>query len=86
MTAALSRLGNFTSFNATGADLLTLDAALRALHAYGLQVGVEPATRAVVGVRNIVAELRAFATDFASFSHGYLVPPNIEKRKSNSLC
>jgi hypothetical protein len=34
-----------------------------------LQVGIETAARAIVRVRNIIAELWAFATDFASFSH-----------------
>ena len=45
------------------------DAALRALDAYGLQVGVEAAARAVIRVGNVIAELRPFAADFASFGH-----------------
>ena len=72
--------GNFASLDATGADLHALDASLRTLHADGLQVWIEATARPIVRVGNIIAELRAFAADFASFSHDYRVPPNIRKR------
>jgi S-ribosylhomocysteine lyase LuxS involved in autoinducer biosynthesis len=49
------------------------------LNAYGLQVGIEATARAIVGVRDIIAELRAFAADFASFSHDYQIPPSLIK-------
>jgi hypothetical protein len=66
---ALSRLGDFACLDTTGANLQALNAALRALHAYGLQVGIKATPRAIVRVRDIITELRAFAADFASFSH-----------------
>jgi len=65
----LSRLGDFARLDTTGANLLAFNAALRALDADGLQVGIEAAARAIIRVGNIVAELRAFAANFASFSH-----------------
>jgi len=73
----LSRFRYFAGLDATGANLLALDSALRTLDADGLQVGVKAAARAIVCVRDIVSELRAFAADFASFSHSCsLIPPD----------
>jgi hypothetical protein len=74
------RFRDFARLDATGANLLALDAALRALDADGLQIRVEAAARAIVRVGNIITELRPFATDFASFSHDYSVPPSIKSR------
>ena len=62
-------LSDFTGLDTTGANLLALDASLGALHADRLQVGIKATPRAVVRVGNIIAELRPFAADFASFSH-----------------
>jgi hypothetical protein len=69
--AGLSRLCDFARLDATGANLLALNAACGALHTNGLQVGIKATARAVVRVGNIVAELRAFAANFASFSHDF---------------
>src|SRR5919108_4124468 len=65
----LGRLRDLARLDAGRADLHPYGPALRALDAYGLQVGVEAAARAVVRVRDVVAELRPLAADFASFSH-----------------
>jgi hypothetical protein len=68
-SAGLSRFSDFARLDATGANLLALSAAFGPLHADRLQVGIKATARAVVRVGNIVAELRAFAANFASFSH-----------------
>ena len=65
----LGRFRDLTGLDATGADLHTLNAALRALYADGLQIGVKAPRRSIICMRDIIAELRPFATDFASFSH-----------------
>jgi hypothetical protein len=67
----LSRFCDFARLDATGANLLALNAACGALHSNGLQVRIKATARAVVRVRNIIAELRAFAANFASFSHDF---------------
>ena len=63
---------NFASFDTACADLHALNASLRALHANGLQVWIKATGSAIVRMRNIVAELRAFAADFASFCHFFI--------------
>jgi hypothetical protein len=68
----LSCFRHFVAFNATGADFHAHVAALRALHADLLQVGVETPAGAIVRVGDVVTELRAFAADFASFCHDCL--------------
>jgi hypothetical protein len=65
----LRRFGDLAGLDARGADLHADVAALRALDADGLKVGVEAAARAVVRVRDVIPELRPLAADFASFSH-----------------
>src|ERR1043165_3462722 len=65
----LGRLRDLARLDAGGADLHAYRPALRALDAYRLKVRVEAAARAVVRVRDVVAELRPLAADFASFSH-----------------
>src|ERR671931_1845306 len=65
----LGRLRDLARLDAGRADLHPDGPALRALDADRLQVGVEAAARAVVRVRDVVAELRPLAADFASFSH-----------------
>jgi hypothetical protein len=72
----LSRLSDFPGLDTGGANLLTLGTAARPLHPDGLQIGVEAPPRPIVSVRDIVAELRPFTADFASFSHDYQIPPN----------
>jgi hypothetical protein len=62
----------FSGLNATGANLHPLRAALRLLHANGLQIGIKTPRCAIVCVRDIVSELRTFAAYFASFSHDFL--------------
>jgi hypothetical protein len=76
----LSRLGDFACLDATGANLLAFDAALRTLDADGLQVGVKAAARAIIRVGNIITELRAFAANFASFSHDFKYLRIVESR------
>jgi hypothetical protein len=44
---------------------------LRTLNTDGLQIWVKAAAGAIIRMRNIITELRAFAADFASFSHDY---------------
>ena len=68
----LGCFGDLAAFDTGGANLHPLYAPLRALDANGLQVWVEAPTRAIVSVRNVVAELRPLAADFASFSHDFL--------------
>ena len=63
------RFSDLAALDTGGADLHALRAALRTLNADGLQVGLETAARSIVGVRDIITELRPFAADFASFSH-----------------
>ena len=60
---------NFARFDAAGAHLHTAVAAVRKLNADGLQVRVETPTGLIVGVGNIITELRPFAADITSLSH-----------------
>lgn len=69
LSVILSSLRNLPRFDAGGANLHALGATLRQGDANRLQIRIEPAWRAVIGVGNIIAELRAFSTDFATFSH-----------------
>jgi hypothetical protein len=63
---------DLVAFDATGANSHTHVAALRALDANFLQVGVETPAGAIVRVGDVITELRAFAADFASFCHDCL--------------
>ena len=73
----LRDFGYFVAFDATGANSHAHDPALRALGADFLQVGIETAPGAIVRVRDVITELRAFAANFTSFCHDcFLVPPN----------
>jgi hypothetical protein len=63
------RLGDFASLDTTGANLHALGTASGPLNPNGLKVWIEAASCPVVRVRDVIAELRAFAADFASFSH-----------------
>jgi len=66
------QLGGFSDFaglDTAGANLHSLSATLGLLHANGLQIRIESARRSVVCMRNVITELRAFAANFASFSH-----------------
>jgi hypothetical protein len=65
----LSRFRDFAALDAGGADFHAHVPALRALHANFLQVGIETTPGAIVRVGDVVAELRPFAADFASFCH-----------------
>jgi hypothetical protein len=77
---ALGCFRNLACFDTPCANLRALNAALRSLQANGLQIRVKPAAGAVIRVGNIITELRAFAANFASFSHDYSVPPSIKSR------
>src|SRR5437588_1269304 len=77
------RLRDLARLDAGRADLHANRPALRALDAYGLKVWVEAAARAVVRVRDVVAELRPLAADFASFSHYvFFKPPSVKKARA----
>ena len=80
----LSCFRDFARLDATGADLHANCSALRALYANGLQVWIKTAARAIVRVRNIIAELRRLAADFATFSHNF-IPPGSEKARERSV-
>jgi hypothetical protein len=69
---ASGRFRDFARLDATGANLHPLSAALWTLNADGLQIGIKAATRAIVCVRDIIAELRPFAADFTTFCHKFL--------------
>ena len=69
MLKDLSGFKNLAAFDTTGANTLAGIAASWQLNPNRLQIGVKAAARAVVRVRDIVAELRAFATGFTAFSH-----------------
>jgi hypothetical protein len=60
---------NFAGFDAAGAHLHTTVASVRQLNAYRLQVRIETPTGLVVGVRNVITKLRAFAAYITSLSH-----------------
>lgn len=68
----LSRLRDFAAFDAAGADPHAHVSPLRTLDADRLQVRIEAARGAIIRMRDIVTELRAFAADFASFGHDCL--------------
>jgi hypothetical protein len=70
------RFSDLASLDTTGANLHSFSPALRTLDANGLQVGIKATARAIVRVRNVIAELRRLAADVASFSHDFLEPPN----------
>jgi hypothetical protein len=72
LLALLRCFGDLARLDATGADLHALRSAVGELNAYGLQVGIEATRGPIIRVGNIIAELGAFATDFATFSHDYL--------------
>jgi hypothetical protein len=67
--AKLSRFSDLTGFDTTGADLQSFSAACGPLNTDRLQIRIETTTGAIVRVRDIVSELRAFAANFASLSH-----------------
>jgi hypothetical protein len=81
----LSRFSDFARLDATGANLHALRAPLRTLHADGLQIWIKAARCAVIRVGNIITELRAFAADFASFSHDFKYLRIVESRSDNLL-
>ena len=68
-TEVSSGLGDFAGLDASRADFHPARATLRLLHADGLQIWIEATRRAIVRVRDIVAELWSFAADFATFGH-----------------
>ena len=74
-----SGLRHFSCLDAGGADFHPAGAARGRLHANGLQVRIEPAPSAVIRVRDIIAELRALAADFTTFSHYFC---NLRKQKT----
>src|SRR5690348_1350698 len=64
------RLGDFAALDAAGAHADALGGAVhQGLH--GLQVRVPAAARHVVGVRNVVTELRTLAANIANLCHDF---------------
>jgi hypothetical protein len=76
---ASSRFRDFARLDTTGANLHPKRSPLGTLDAYGLQVWIKAAARAIVRMRNIIAELGRLATDFATFSHDF---PDLRTVKS----
>jgi len=64
----LSGFDDLAGFQAAGADANSLRAA-RDDSSHGLQVRVEPAAGAVVGLADAIAELRSLAADLAELGH-----------------
>ena len=64
-----SSFSNLAAFDTPGANLHSLSATMRHCDSDGLKVWIKAARRAVIGVGNIIAELRAFATNLATFGH-----------------
>jgi len=60
---------NFSGLDAAGADFHSARVALVRFHANGLQVWIENTRGSIVGVRNIIAKLWAFAANFTTFCH-----------------
>jgi hypothetical protein len=75
------RFRDLASLDTGRANLHPLRSASGPLNPYGLQIRIEAAARPIVRVRDVIAELRAFAADFASFSHDYQIPPNLRKKR-----
>jgi hypothetical protein len=69
----LSSLSDFAGFDAGCADLHAARSTLRELHSDRLQIWIESTRSSIVCMRYIIAELRAFTADFATFRH-YLLP------------
>lgn len=67
--ADLSGLDDFAGFNAAGADLHPAVAARWELNSNGLKVRIEPPSRLVICVGNVIAKLRAFPTNVTSLCH-----------------
>src|SRR5579875_1414027 len=66
------RLGDFARLDAAGADAHALVGRGADLDLDRTQIDVPAAARHIVRVRDVVAELRAFAADFADLSHDSL--------------
>jgi hypothetical protein len=64
-------LDDFSALDATGANANALVAALK-LRLHGTEIDAPTATGDVMCVRNVIAELRTFATNAANLSHDLL--------------
>ena len=60
---------NLAGLDAVCANLHALRATLRQLDPNRLQIWIKPTRRSIICVRDIIAELRTFPADFATFSH-----------------
>ena len=76
MMELLSSFGDFAGLDAGSANLHPAGATLRHLYADRLQIRIEPSRRAIVRVRDVIAELRSLAADFATFGHLCFNLPN----------
>ena len=69
-----SGFGDFAGLDAGSANLHPAGATLRHLNADRLQIRIEPSWRAIIRVRDVIAELGSLAADFATFSHCFNLP------------
>ena len=74
LSTGLRSLGDFARLDAGCTNLHPARATLGLLHANRLQIRIEASLSAIVRVRDIVAELRSFTADFATFGH-FFQPP-----------
>jgi hypothetical protein len=68
---SLGSFRHFAALNAARAHFHSAHAALGRLNANGLQIGIENTRCSIVGMRNIIAKLRAFAANVTTLSHDY---------------
>src|SRR5215831_6764805 len=62
-------LGDFAGLDATRANFHPFGAAAGRFYADRLQVGIENTRGPIIGVRDIIAKLWAFAANFTTFCH-----------------
>jgi len=62
-------LSHFAGLDAAGANFHATGAALGRFDANRLQVGIENTLCPIVGVRDVIAKLWAFAANFTTFCH-----------------
>lgn len=72
-------------FNASGTNFLTANAAGGQLDTNVLKIWIEPPSRFVICVRDVVTEHRAFAANVTFFSHYYYASRHIERIYESEL-
>ena len=71
MEGKLGGFRDFSSFDATRANLHALRPTFGKLDPNRLKIRIKPAPGAVIRMRDIVAELGSFIADFATFGHDF---------------